>query len=101
MLGNNSFMAKLVARLWISFCSSVSPDDMSRLVTKGGMLLASSQSADSDEVDCCRSEGRHRLREGARRMRPRGREAMMVVVVVDREEGEGFSLVEVNQAIKA
>ena len=28
------------------------------------------------------------LREGARRMRPRGREAM---VVVDREEGEGFS----------
>ena len=33
---------------------------MSRLVTKGG-LLASPHSAASDEVDCWRSEGRHRL----------------------------------------
>ena len=78
---------------------------MSRLVTKGGMLLASPQSAASDEVDCCRREGRHRLfkgfnskncdnnshlKEGERRMRLRGREGM-VEVVVDREEGEGFS----------
>ena len=66
------------------------------------LLLASSQSVASEEVDCCRSEGRHRLKfavekslwdlnfhlkEGVRRMRLRGREDM---VVVDREEeGEG------------
>ena len=31
------------------------------------------------------------LKEGVRRMRLRGREDMVVVLVVDREEGEGFS----------
>ena len=74
---------------------------MSRLVTKGGLLLASPQSAASDEVDCCRSEGRHRLfkgfnskycdnnshlKEGERRVRLRGREDMVEVVV---EKGGG------------
>jgi len=71
---------------------------MSRLVTKGG-LLASPHSAASDEVDCWRSEGRHRLKEGERRMRLRGREGMVMVVKDREEEGKGLSLKKCIQAV--
>ena len=60
MLGKSSFMAKVLARAWISLCSSVRPEAMSKLVTKAG-LLASPHSAASEEVDCSRREGRHLL----------------------------------------
>ena len=38
MLGKSSFMAKVLARAWISLCSSVRPEAMSKLVTKAGLL---------------------------------------------------------------